>query len=56
MPEKIKQDICFIKAVGDAEMGTFIKKRIKTEQVNIWALWQKVQLQTWSASKCSHIG
>ena len=56
MPEKIQQDICLIKAVGVAEMETFIQKRIKTEQVTIWAQWQKVQLQTWSASTCSHIG
>ena len=31
-------------------METFTQERIKTEQVNIWATMQKVQLQTWSAS------
>ena len=31
-------------------METFIQERIQTEQVNIWAIMQKVGLQTWSAS------
>ena len=29
-------------------METFIQERIKTEQKNIWAPIQKVQLQTWA--------
>ena len=58
-PDKVKQDICCIEEVGVAKMDIYLQERIKTEQENIWALMQKVQLYTWSASlkkkTCSNI-
>ena len=55
MLEKIKHGLCLIEEVRVTKMETFIKERIKTEQVNIWATMQKVRLQTRSAflKKCT---
>ena len=35
-----------IEEVRVAKMDNFIQERIKTEKENVWALLQKVQLQT----------
>ena len=42
--------LCLIEEVGVTKMETFIQERMQTVQVNIWAIMQKVGLQTWSAS------
>lgn len=47
MPQKVQDDLCGQREIGDKLFKDFVAQRIKSKDVNLWAPMKKYQLQTW---------